>query len=144
MPEETAIQRYGAYFEVIQPYNLEDLRSLVTADVHFVDPFNDVRGADAMIAVFGDMFETTIGPRFSVLHSAASGGRGYLRWRFEFTPRKFGKGGAWAIDGVSEVSFDESGRVSEHIDHWDAGMQFYARLPVLGWAIQRVRRRLAA
>jgi hypothetical protein len=33
--------------------------------------------------------------------------------------------------------------VAEHIDHWDSGEQFYRRLPVLGWLIGLVRKRLS-
>ena len=41
------------------------------------------------------------------------------------------------------MAFDGDGRVLSHLDHWDAGGQFYARLPVLGTLIRLVKRRLA-
>jgi hypothetical protein len=44
---------------------------------------------------------------------------------------------------MSEVAFGADGRALSHIDHWDAGGQFYARLPVLGTLIRLVKRRLA-
>ena len=43
---------------------------------------------------------------------------------------------------VGIVKFAPDGRISEHIDHWDAAAQFYERIPVLGWLIRKVRRRL--
>lgn len=52
-------------------------------------------------------------------------------------------GAAWPVDGVSEVHLTPDGKVAAHLDHWDAGSQFYARLPVLGFLIRLVRRRLA-
>jgi steroid delta-isomerase len=46
------------------------------------------------------------------------------------------------ITGMSEIHFAPDGRISEHIDHWDSGGQFYERIPVLGWLIRLVRKRL--
>jgi steroid Delta-isomerase len=43
---------------------------------------------------------------------------------------------------VSEVRVDAAGRVTEHVDHFDAGSQLYARLPVVGPLVRLVRRRL--
>ena len=72
---------------------------------------------------------------------AISGPVAYLRWDFTFRPRP---GAApWHIDGVSEVHFDDSGRITAHLDHWDSGAQLYGKLPVVGWLIAQIRRRLA-
>jgi hypothetical protein len=46
------------------------------------------------------------------------------------------------IDGMSEVKFAPDGRVLEHIDHWDAGGQVYAKLPLIGLIIRWVQRKL--
>ena len=48
------------------------------------------------------------------------------------------------IAGVSEVRFTPDGLVAEHVDHWDAAAQVYARLPGLGAALRFVRARLSA
>ena len=44
----------------------------------------------------------------------------------------------------SEVTFSDDGtRISSHVDHWDSGMAFYARIPLLGWFIRRLAARMA-
>ena len=67
----------------------------------------------------------------------------YLRWDFTFSPKGRVED-VWKITGMSEVAFDQDLKVISHIDHWDAGEQFYARLPVLGWLIRLVRSKLTA
>jgi hypothetical protein len=76
-----------------------------------------------------------------VTDRATSGRTAYLRWTFAFRPK--GRAAVWTIEGMSEVAFDADGRALSHVDHWDAGGQFYARLPVLGTLIRLVKRRLA-
>jgi len=139
---QAALDGWADLFETLSPDDLDRLEAMCAAEVRFKDPFNDVTGREAVRRVFEDMFETCIEPRFVVLDRAVSHKAGYLRWRFQFTPKR-SPGRQWTIEGMSEVHFDGTGRVSAHIDHWDAGAQFYARLPVLGAGIEWVRRRLA-
>ncbi len=87
------------------------------------------------------MFRQVSAPRFKVIDQAISGRVAYLRWGFTFATGKNDE--PWHIEGMSEVHFDEQGRVSAHLDHWDSGSQFYGRLPILRHAIGMIRRRLA-
>lgn len=136
-----AVAAYVAFYESLAPESLECLDALCTPDVRFRDPFNDVTGIADYRAILGDMFEQVDAPRFQVSDRALSGRVAYLRWVFTFAPKS---GGApWRIEGMSEVHFDRQGRVSTHLDYWDSGSQFYARLPVLGRLIGLVRKRLA-
>lgn len=134
---------YIRFFETLSPESLVRLPALVTNDVLFRDPFNDVRGIDLMRRVFERMFADVADPRFVVSAVACEGDIAFLRWRF--TGRTRGSaGGPLSLEGVSEIHLAENGRVSAHIDHWDAARQLYERLPLLGWVLRRVRRRLAA
>jgi hypothetical protein len=139
---ERAARAYADFFEQLGPDSLARLEELCAPQVRFQDPFNDVSGIDGVRRVFEKMFEDVAEPSFAVTDIACSGRSAYLRWTFDFRPRK---GGApWRIEGMSEVTFDADGRVVDHIDHWDSGRQFYARLPVIGAVVRWIARRLAA
>ena len=141
MTIEQAAAAYARFYEDLTPDTIARLRAICTPDVRFRDPFNDVTGIDSYVAVLEKMFEDIAEPRFRVVDKALSGRVCYLRWDFSF---RLKRGGApWRFEGMSEVHFDEAGLVAAHLDHWDSGGQFYARLPVLGWLIRQVRRRLA-
>ena len=135
-----ALDAYAGFYERVTRETLPAIAARLAPDVRFKDPFNDVRGPDAMIRVLAAMYDHGT-PRFEVLDRAVGERAGYLLWRFVSAP----PGGAppWVIDGMSEIRFDDSGLVVEHIDHWDAGAQFYERLPLIGWLLRRVKRRLA-
>lgn len=138
---EAAVASYIAFYEGLTPDSLGRLDALCTPSVRFRDPFNDVTGVDAYRAVLAQMFEDATAPRFTVLDRALSGRVAYLRWDFTFRPRR--SPAAWHIEGMSEVHFDERGRVTAHLDHWDSGSQFYGRLPILRHVIGFIRKRLA-
>lgn len=136
-----AVAAYANFYETLTPESLEQLDALCAADVRFRDPFNDVSGVAAYRAVLADMFQRVRAPAFEVDDWALSGRVAYLRWSFTFTRSKGGP--PWRIEGVSEVHFDDRGRVAVHLDHWDSGAQFYARLPLVGSLIEFVRRRVS-
>lgn len=138
---EAAVAAYIDFYESLTADRLGQLNKLCAPDVRFRDPFNDVTGVAAYRAVLARMFEELSAPRFEVADWALSGRVAYLRWDFTFKTRKASQ--TWHIEGMSEVHFDRRGRVTAHLDHWDSGGQFYARLPVLRHAINLVRKRLA-
>ncbi|MEQ9638811.1 MAG: nuclear transport factor 2 family protein [Alphaproteobacteria bacterium] len=136
-----AAARYQRFFEGLNPTTVGDLRQLAAPDMRFVDPFNDVTGVGKVIKVLAAGFEDAEDLRFEFADRAAGRpGVWYYRWRCSFRPRSLS--GEWVLEGMSEVSFDAEGRVVEHLDHWDSGSQFYARIPVLRWFIGLIRRRL--
>jgi hypothetical protein len=69
-----------------------------------------------------------------------SGHTALIRWRFTCSL----KGRGIDISGVSHVSFDDSGRVTAHVDYWDAAEGLYERMPLLGTVMRWLRGRLAA
>jgi steroid delta-isomerase len=136
----TPQSRYRRYLENLTPETLGSIGEFVAEDVRFKDPFNDVRGIAHMTLVFRHMFDNVDDIRFTVDYMATDGDMCLMTWRFEGVLR----GEAWCFDGASAVTFDRTGLVIEHIDHWDAARDFYERLPVIGRLLVWFRRRLAA
>lgn len=114
---------------------LEQLSAVAVDDVHFSDPFNDIRGLQAMQWVLEHTRRHVRDVRFSVHDTAWSGNTAYVRWSMKGRVRVIGE---WRVEGVSEIRFADTGRVSHHIDHWDAASQFFTRLPVIGWLLRRL------
>ncbi|MGE0484055.1 MAG: nuclear transport factor 2 family protein [Gammaproteobacteria bacterium] len=143
-----ALARYVAFLESFDAAALPLLGEVYAANVHFRDPFNDVRGLAALERVYADMLAQVGELRFRVRASAWSGTDGahpvaLLRWTLDGELRAFGNR-AWTVDGCSEVHFDTSGLVIAHHDYWDAAGGLYAHLPVLGPLVRWLSRRLAA
>lgn len=133
-------ENYRRYLETLTPESLAQLSQFVTPDIHFVDPFNDVRGIDRLMRVFQDMFDSVQDIEFRTENLCQDGPVALLFWHFSGTLR----GNAFSFDGMSKLRFAEDGRVCEHFDYWDSATQFYMRLPVIGWLLSFVRRRVSS
>lgn len=134
-------EAYIRFYETMTVESLAGLPEIVTPDVRFADPFNDVTGVVPMRRILEKMFADLAEPRFRVTHRAWDRDHCFLRWKF--TARSKANGEAWVIEGMSELTFAPDGRVASHVDHWDAGRQFYEKLPVIGGLLRLIRRRLA-
>ncbi len=136
-----ALAAYCALFAALRPADLERFDAVYAPGARFKDPFNDVRGVPAIRAVFAHMYSVAREPRFEILERALDGGTGFVRWRFHY---RDGGGAPRSFDGVSCVRFDGAGRVSDHVDYWDPVEAIWGRVPLLGAALRRLGRRLAA
>ena len=136
------VGRVRAFFESISPDVLRRLDEVYAADAWFKDPFNEVRGIEAIRRIFSHMFEQVDSPRFVVREIVADDRQAFLTWDFLFRARRLGEG-EQAIHGASHLRFDADGRVSYHRDYWDAAEELYEKIPLLGGLMRAVKRRAA-
>ena len=134
------LDRLVAFYETLTRDSVGQVRVLYAADAWFKDPFNEVQGAAAIERIFRHMFEQVDAPRF-VVGDRFEGPQGaMLTWEMRFRMR----GREECVQGASLLRFDESGRVVDHRDYWDAAEELYAKLPLLGALMRRLQRALRA
>ena len=138
---EPALRRYLDIWTRIDAQSVDRLRDVLAPDAHFADPFHDVTGSDAVIAVLKRAYGRLHSVDITVEAVAVTGAIGLVRWRFAFVTASRRR--SWAIDGMSEIHTDpRSGLVTAHIDHWDAAGQIYEKLPGIGAILRVIRGRL--
>ncbi|MDJ0942271.1 MAG: nuclear transport factor 2 family protein [Kiloniellales bacterium] len=137
-----AAAAYVAFLESLTPERLPELVGYLAPEVRFKDPFNDASGRASVIRVFAKIFEDVTDVRFAARDLACGGEACFFAWTLHCRLQRSRR--PMQFEGVTELRFDGEGRVTAHIDHWDAASQLYARMPVLGWLLERLRRRLGA
>lgn len=136
---EHALLRLVAFYENLSLESLAQLGAVYAPDASFKDPFNEVQGHAAILAIFEHMFVQVDGPRFIVLESMQHNGQAFLTWEFRFRMRRF-VSGEQCVRGATHVHFDAQGRVLLHRDYWDVAEELYQKLPLLGSLMRWLRR----
>lgn len=132
------------WFEHLSPQTLDQVPRFYAADAEFKDPFNEVRGTDAIAHIFRHMFTQVDEPRF-VIGSRFSGADGVmLLWDFHFRSRGPLAPQAMSVRGATHLRFDDQGWIILHRDYWDAAEELYAKLPLLGWLMRGLQRQARA
>ena len=132
------------WFEHLSPQTLDRIPQFYAANAEFKDPFNEVRGTDAITHIFRHMFTQVDEPRFKIGSRFGNAGDEdgmMLLWDFHFRTRGR-RPQAIHVRGASHLRFDAAGKVVLHRDYWDAAEELYAKLPVLG-ALMRGLQRMA-
>ena len=132
-----------AWFESLTPASCDRVPEFYAADARFRDPFSDVRGTSAVRAIYLQMFERLVNPRFRVTGRWSGSDGVVIRWDFIFKISGLGHSGEETITGMSHLRFAPDGRISEHLDYWDAAGELYEKLPVLGVFMRWLKRRAA-
>jgi steroid Delta-isomerase len=138
------IEELVSFFETVSPETVSRIGGLYASDARFKDPFNDVQGVPAIEHIFRHMFTQVEAPRFVVTERIVQYDSAMLAWRFEFGVRVGKRVHPQVVNGVTHFKFDGEGKVSLHRDYWDTGEELYMKLPVLGWLVRALRRRLSA
>lgn len=125
------------FYEELTPASLDRLPEFYTGDAFFKDPFNEVRGVQALRRIFTHMFKRVVEPRFVIIERMTAGNSAMLVWEFRYGKER-------CIRGASHLHFADDGRVTYHRDYWDAAEELYMKLPVLGSVMRGLRRAFAA
>ncbi len=141
----------SAYCKFLENLTIDDvskLNAFVRNDIRFRDPFNDCLGLKNFEAILLDMFKYLAPFKFRVLdHSLIDEQDGsntaFLHWHLQYTLKSRIKE-KLEIEGVSKLSFDSEGKVSEHYDFWDAASNVYEKFPVIGFALKRFKGRISS
>lgn len=128
------------WYESLSPATLDEVPHFYAADAEFKDPFNEVRGTQAITHIFRHMFTQIAEPRF-VVGSRFSGNDGVmLLWEFHFSTRSLLSKKPMMARGATHLRFDAAGKVVLHRDYWDAAEELYAKLPLIGCLMRGLQR----
>ena len=120
--------------------SIDEFKIIYDDHVRFKDPFNEVKGINAVHEIFAHMYRNLDVPRFTIIEYLEKGNIAYVKWEFHFsfknqnTEQKF--------EGVSRLVMNEEGRVAEHIDYWDAAEHMYEQMPIIGWLLRMNKRKI--
>ncbi|MDO8926668.1 MAG: nuclear transport factor 2 family protein [Sideroxyarcus sp.] len=143
MSHQAQLSRFIRLFETLSREDVQKLCEFYTGDAYFKDPFNEVRGHNAITGIFEHMFKQVEDPGFRVTSSILQDDEAFIVWDFRFHT----KGNGYAeqcIRGSSHLRFTADHKVYYHRDYWDAAEELYEKIPVLGSLMRFLKRRVNA
>ncbi len=123
------IEKYIILFSNLTPKNVKDFDNLVSKDIRFVDPFNNVKGVENFKKIFYHMFEKIQDPKFTVTTYTIKNRNVFLKWKLTFYAFKSEQ----YIEGISELTFNKVGKITCHIDYWDSLNGLFIKIPFIGF-----------
>ena len=123
------INNYLNLFSNLNKENIKNFDDLVTRDIIFIDPFNNIKGLDNFKNIFYHMFDTVEEPKFDIVDYAQNKDHIFLKWKMTFYAFKASQ----TIEGMSDITLNKEGKVISHLDYWDSLNGIFIKLPFLGF-----------
>lgn len=135
---------YGSFDEKL----IKSLDTIYRSDIEFVDPFHRIEGLSQLTGYFSGMLDGLDECRFEfqqVVEDAQVAERGrigqaVLFWTMHYRHPKLAQGKKLQVSGSSHLKFQE--KIFYHRDYFDAGAMIYEHVPLLGFGIRQVKKRL--
>ncbi len=130
---------FNEYLEKLEGLTLEKISpilDILSEDVQFKDPFNNVKGKAAYRGIFEKAFTDTKYMDFKIHSKSFTENICLCTWTLNFissskliTQKKI------QIKGCSEILLNSEQLICAHIDYWDSSILF-SEIPILGKIIK--------
>ena len=126
--EKILVKNYINLFNKLSSKNINEFDDLISKDIVFIDPFNNIKGVNAFKKIFYHMFENVKDPKFLILDYSINKQRVFLKWKMTFFAFK----SLQIIEGMSELLLNDDGKISTHTDYWDSLNGIFIKIPLIG------------
>lgn len=137
----SVIDQFVDFYTMLDSQPLTTLSQLYHADAVLIDPFGEHQGMLAIHRYFTHLLENVDHCRFVIDPPLNSDDRFLVSWAMHWSHPRIARGEALILPGCSAVEVQD-GIIVRQRDYYDAGEMLYEHLPVLGWAIRSVKRRV--
>jgi hypothetical protein len=134
-------------WERTDPERIDQAIADYAPDAYFRDPFNEFHGVNKIREVLVDMYDMLDDVSFTI-HGISAEQRDESKDRqhihFRWTMSYGDLSNPVEIPGMSDFVIDPDKQIiTRHVDYWDSGHYLYRRIPILGWFIRLIQKKLA-
>ena len=127
------VRNYLNCYEKLNMPNLEKMMEMVDEDIFFCDPFHTFKGRKKLGTLLKKFIKKFGEINFKILKVMSIEKHYLVKWKLLTLYR----GKKIEFNGISELIIRKNLIVS-HIDYWDSGRNFYAKLPLIGKIFQTI------
>ncbi len=142
-PSKQSVEAFTAFLQKIgdKEYIRENTAKVYAKDAYLNDTLVTHHGPAEIMAYFLNTSDTMTTYKVTIDDIASNGAEHYVRWTMHFAAPGLNGGKTVESCGISHIRVNGDGKVTMHQDFWDSGTNIYGQIPVLGGAIESIRRR---
>lgn len=152
------IQKFESFYTDLASMKVEELASIYSKDVSFIDPIAAHSGIETVERYFSKLLHNAKYCSFTIHsiqktsalqapdnHIEASDNDPkssfVVNWQMSFTSSSINKGKPITVDGITQLNVIDN-KIVYHRDYYDLGQMVYENVPLLGRIIKRIKRTL--
>lgn len=137
------IEKFSSFYTDLETMKPEELSSIYSTDVEFIDPIGKHVGIKSVEDYFNRLLDKAEQCRFIIHNKCSSRDNEYtVTWTMIYSSPSMNGGKPMEVEGVTLLSISEN-KIVRHRDYFDLGQMVYENVPVLGRIIKRIKRVMA-
>ena len=138
--EHDVEQTFGTIFTDFKKGATEDnIRAVYADNFYFNDTFKIINHIDELVVYMSESASHVDSTTVEILDVIKSDEDYFIRWSMNMQLSIRGKDIDSHSIGMTQLRFNEQGKVVFHQDFWDSSEAFYEHLPVLGRWVKKVK-----
>ncbi|HCN96771.1 MAG: nuclear transport factor 2 family protein [Leclercia adecarboxylata] len=137
----SVIDRFVDYYADLDNQPPSALVALYDANAILFDPFGEHKGLFSIQRYFMHLLANVDSCRFTLDPPLYDARRFVVTWTMHWSHPRMAGGGTLSLPGCSFVEIEDDMIVRQR-DYYDAGEMIYEHLPLLGWAVRGVKKRV--
>ena len=130
------LEPYIQFLTNLGESSVEHLGDLYDESIDFRDPINSAIGLQQLEAVYLDLFKQLKDITIRVTDHAQGMPASFIHWEMSYLFRKKPR----RIDGITMVRHNESGKIIQQRDYWDASHGVYGEFPLMGISMKAIHK----
>jgi len=140
--EQSRAQRVEAAFNGLSVDTVAALSDFYAESVEFEDPLVKIQGLERLKKYYADLYAGVEEIRFEFDEHVEQGAAHMTTWTMHLKTPNLNDGETVLVKGASLLKFDAADKVIYHRDYFDMGEMVYRHIPVIGFLVRKVDRRL--
>lgn len=137
------LNKFVSFYTDLASMRAEELASIYSQDVTFIDPIGKHQGIASVEAYFSKLLENAKHCQFTIQSKmTTNSGEHLVVWTMEYKTPKMNKGNIIKVEGLTLLKIRKD-KISFHRDYFDLGQMIYENVPLLGRIIKRIKRSLS-
>ncbi|MGG5836316.1 MULTISPECIES: nuclear transport factor 2 family protein [Enterobacteriaceae] len=137
----SVIDRFVDYYTGLDNQPPSALAALYDVNATLLDPFGEHKGLFAIQRYFTHLLTNVESCRFTIDPPLYDDRRFVVTWTMHWSHPRIAGGETLSLPGCSMAEIQGETIVRQR-DYYDAGEMIYEHLPLLGWAVRGVKRRV--
>lgn len=140
--QDDVISAFCEFYRCLSLQDIEKLDSIYSPAIEFTDPVHRVSGLDSLEIYFRALCQDNIDYTFDIHEVLIDShqGKAFLRWTMHYQHPKLASNQPLSLKGGTFLRFNDL--IDYHEDYYDMGAMIYEHVPVIGWAVRSIKRRL--
>jgi hypothetical protein len=136
------LDRFERFYQELGHGSASHLADVYDEEIIFIDPVAEHEGLPALTGYFQNLMQNCRSCRFDMTIHRLRPSTAFVTWTMSFEHAHLRGGKPIVVDGVSQLDI-VGDKIIRQRDYYDMGAMIYENVPVLGFVVTGLRRRMA-